>query len=84
MTASTELFAIAVTMAGAELPPAVIVEASVPFNHVDDALEVFRGGARKHTWPGIGDMRAHHENSRTSLSRHHETLGKGLDPGTGA
>jgi hypothetical protein len=46
MTASTELFAIAVTMAGAELPPAVIAEASVPFNHVDDALEGARESIR--------------------------------------
>jgi hypothetical protein len=43
VTASTELFAIAATIAGGQVPPAVISEANILANRVHHALEVFRG-----------------------------------------
>ena len=43
VTAGSEPFAMAATIAGGEVLPAVISEANIPSNRVHHACEVFRG-----------------------------------------
>jgi len=82
VTASSEPFAMAATIAGGEVLPAVISEANILTNLVRHAYEVFRGMremVRGWNWR----CEARYENSRTPLSRHDETLGEGLNRSAG-